>query len=235
MLFILYSFLFFHQIRGGPFYLACFGICVAGCEAACAIIGTPVAAAACLPPCLEGCGVSCAASCFSPQTKFIVQENKLEYEKNVSEIKIGDKVKTLNKNKIVWTNVVQNKKSEGLFEFINFDARNFETRIATQIQVTPSHGMIILKNDDFILKAAKYLVIGDTFISVNNEKLIVEKISYILIKDKYTPITDEGSVLASNVLISTLCDEEIVEHEQIWEDKINEWKRNHYNLFKAHE
>ncbi|WP_157966528.1 hypothetical protein [Fastidiosibacter lacustris] len=222
----------FSVAYGGPFYLLCFMSCVAGCEAICAALTGP-AAVACLPPCVEGCGASCVASCFSPSTKLITKENGVEIEKEIANIHPGDQVKTIKNGKPFWTTVTKNIKTEGLFEFIRIKANSSSNQQTIELEITPSHGVVMLVDNNKTIDIAKNLVLGDNLLASNGDMLSVTEINTVVVPDRYTLETAEGSVLASNVFVSTICSEEIANGEQLWDDKLKDWSERHRDIFSA--
>ena len=166
-----------------------------------------------------------ASDCFSFHTKVYVLKDGVEISMLIDSLKEGDLVKTLQENKIRWTKITKNIKREGQFEFIQIDFQNLsnEQTKNVKIQVTPSHGMLVLVDNSLVLKTAKNIVVGDQMFSSNGEALIVAARNTIFLQNNYQPLTDEGSLLANDVLVSTFCEQDGVEGE-IWEKKITDWK-----------
>ena len=71
-------------------------------------------------------------------------------------------------------------------------------------------------------------MVGDQMSSSNGEYLIVAGRNTIFLQNKYQPLTDEGSVLANDVLVSTFCEQDGVESGEIWEKKITDWKMSSF-------
>ncbi len=223
ILIVLASILLPVKVFAGPAYPAC----IVACEAACITAAVLTAGAA--APCIAGCPFLCVLSCFSSETEFTVLENGTEINRNVSLIKAGDYVKTLHNGKVAWTRVLKNVKANGLFEFVQIEAKNEANGECRKLTLTPNHGVII-KNDRLTLDAAENLTIADKLIDANYDTLSVTAINKVTMKDKYTLETSYGTVLASGFFVSTICTEEIAGGERLLDDKINDWRVRHINI-----
>ncbi|WP_440617706.1 Hint domain-containing protein [Cysteiniphilum sp. 6C5] len=226
----------FSAVYGGPAFAACYGICLGTCATTCAA-ATGVAMPGCIASCASSyCNFLCAfagfAACFSPSTKLITKENGVEIEKEVAKIRPNDQIKTMKEGKPFWTTVVKNTKTEGLFEYTQIKAKSSNNR-NIQLEVTPNHGVIMLVDNNKTIDIAKNLVVGDNLLGANGETLSITEINTIFDQNKYTLETAEGSVLASNVFVSTICSDEVAGGEQLWDDKLKDWTQRHKDIYSA--
>lgn len=177
------------------------------------------------------CGAACAAgvivppACFYSDTLLNVKEGNKIIKKNISEILPNDYIQTLNENnEVYFTKVMINEKSTGNFSFYQIIVKNSQTQIS--IQITDNHGMIILdeKSNKKIIRASK-LKIGDVIMTKNGFGIIVEIIEKKL-NEKYNLVTKDGTVLASEIFISTICESEIDENKN-YKTLLNNWIKKH--------
>ena len=192
---------------------------IAGCGALCAVnVVTPEAMELC-KDCMNG---ALSLSCFSKTAKFYLPNN---LTLTASEIKIGDSLLTLNEEgSFKFSKVIFKKKSSGKFNFVSIILKNGKS-----IKVTDEHGIIFLKNKKKYLKSADQVNIGDIIITTQGNS-IVEKIEKFTDNDKFTIETEEGSVFSNEILVSTLCHEEINKKE--YKDIIEDWKSAHIPFLK---
>ena len=59
---------------------------------------------------------------------------------------------------------------------------------------------------------------------------VIEKINYLKIKDKYILETEDGTVMANNVYVSTIC-EDMIDEKRNADDLIKQWKDKHAKLY----
>ncbi len=141
--------------------------------------------------------------CFSNNTEMIVKENGKELKRLVSDIKVGDLVLTLNGNQKVFSKVLENTKNEGIFEFYEIKIKDEKSNICS-ITVTGNHTMIIFeKENETKFKFANELAIGD-ILRTNNGLFKIFEIGHKKMNNSYKLKVEEGTVLANNILVSTI-------------------------------
>ena len=138
--------------------------------------------------------------CFSTNTKMIVLDNDKECIKIASEIRKGDLVLTFDGKEKVFTKVMDTKKNEGIFEFYEMKLKN-----GKNISVTGNHTMIVFdKNTKEIkFKYACELKEGD-LLRTNDGLFEIMKINNEMMYNSYEISTEKGTVLANDVLVSTI-------------------------------
>ena len=138
--------------------------------------------------------------CFSVNTKMIVSENGEECIKSVSEIRKGDLVLTFDGKEKIFTKIIESKKNEGIFEFYEMLLKN-----GKKISVTGNHTMIVFdKNTKEIkFKYACELKEGD-LLRTNDGLFEIMKINNEMMYNSYEISTEKGTVLANDVLVSTI-------------------------------
>lgn len=209
------------QTLAGPLYALCCFACGATCGS------TGFFAPFCLMACVSGCTVAC----FDKNTTFLVLENGEEIEKNISIVKVGDMVRTLHDGKLVWTKVLRCINTAGNFDFIQLNFQNVIGGNQKQLSVTTTHGMILLSENNFLtLTPAKDLTVGDKVISSEGDVLVITEINKAMMEDKYTLETSDGTVIASGIFVSTLCEEEINNGKQLYDTKMIDWHNRHDKL-----
>ncbi len=161
-------------------------------------------------------------------------ENGVEVKKNIGLIGSGDFVRTLIDGELKWTKVLKNTKTEGFFEFVQISAQGKDALNNAQLIVTPSHGLVFLSEDGnrLTLDSAEHVMRGDLLIAANGDVLHVTEVSSVKMQDKYTLETSDGTVLASDVFVSTICDEEVAGGERLWDTKMKDWHARHDPWFK---
>ena len=141
--------------------------------------------------------------CFSPETKIITLEKNMEKKRSVSELKVGDLVQTFNGKEKAYTKVIDNTKNEGVFEFYEIKVKD-ENSNAKKISVTGNHTMIAFNKDKEIsFKFACELKLGD-LLRTNNGLFEIYEINHEMKYDSYKIITEKGSILANDILVSTI-------------------------------
>jgi len=209
------------------------GPAMPACLALCAEICLPTAPggltyAACMALCTPGCYVSC----FSNETMINVFINGEEIKKHIGEVNIGDMVLTSNYGKNEYTKVLRNIKTEGNFEFMQITAQNpYNISHIQKIQVTPEHGLVLGHEDSpMTIDTAAHIQIGDTLHGPNEERLSVIDISRAVLDSKYTLETCDGTVLASDFYVTTVCNEVVAGGEHLFGSIMDEWHSNHSSL-----
>lgn len=202
-------------VKAGP-------LCPAACYAAAAAYPP-------LVPAIPSCLAACSFACLSNGTIIMVTENGRNTSKYIQDVKSGDIVLTIKDEQPHWTKVQNNIKSEGNFDFIKITAQalNNTTNIK-HLEVTPEHGLIFYHdNAPMTIKAARNIKIEDKLIDSNNNKLVVTEINQAVLNEKYTLETSEGTVLASDVFMTTLCKEEVTAGESLLGQTITDWQSRH--------
>ena len=145
--------------------------------------------------------------------------------KNVSiyELKENDIVLANNENKL--TKVVRNIKSEGIFDYTKIILKS-----GKELSVTNEHGIIVLdeESNKRIIKA-KNLKEGQKLITLDGVE-IIKNISNLRIKDKYILETENGTVIANNIYVSTICDD-MIDEKKNSDDLLNQWKDKHKRIY----
>ena len=162
-------------------------------------------------------------ACFSSDTTI----SKIEegYIKNVPiyDLKENDIVLANNENKL--TKIVRNVKSEGLFDFTQIILESNK-----ELTITNEHGIIIL--DDKLNKKiirADNLKEGQKLITLKGTE-VIKKINNLKLKDKYILETSDGTVIANNIYVSTICDD-MIDEKINSDDLIKRWKNKHEKIY----
>ena len=148
--------------------------------------------------------VLCNIFCFQELTKINVLENDKIIQRQVSQIKNGDKVLTYDGNKKILTNVLKIKENKGNFEFYEFRCKDKDSKMKT-IMVTGNHTMIIYGKeiDDVQFKSASQVKVGDLFRTTDGMFQVYE-INRKMMDNSYELRVENGTVLANDILVSTL-------------------------------
>ena len=138
-------------------------------------------------------------------------------------MKKNDLVLANNKNKL--TKVVRNVKSEGIFDYTQITLES-----GKEVTITNEHGVIILDHESNkrVIKANN-LKEGQKLITLEGPE-IIKNINYLKIEDKYILETIDGTVMANNVYVSTICDD-MIDEERNADDLIKQWKDKHAKLY----
>ncbi len=178
--------------------------------------------------CKAACFVVCGHSCFAEGTKVTLLESDTKVDKNIESVQAGDTVLTLVGGKPAWTKVTRNLKIEGDFEFVRITTQDLKSGLQKRITVTPEHGLVTInENGELTLDAAKHLLVGDRMRAADGEELSVVDVSQVRLSEKYALETTDGTVLASDVFVSTICDEEVSAGEQLFNEKMKDWCKRH--------
>ena len=194
-------------------------ICPA-CSAVCIIPFNPLCITCVASLCVV---VPMATACFDENTKIAKYENGQIKDANIYELKKNDIVLANNLNK--FTKVVRNVKSEGTFNYTQITLESGKT-----LTVTNEHGVIIMdhESNQKIMKASD-LKEGQMLITLQGPE-IIKNIQYLSLNDKYILETQDGTVMANNIYVSTICDDMIDEKINA-DDLIKHWKTKHSNLY----
>ena len=198
---------------------AALAVCPA-CAAVCIIPFNPLCILCVISNCIAGPVVT---ACFSPDTTISKLENGEIKEVSIYELKENDLVLANNENK--FTKVVRNVKSEGIFDYIQIILES-----GKELTVTNEHGVIVIDEESNrrVIKA-RNLREGQVVITLEGPE-IIKRINNLKIKDKYILETLDGTVIANNIYVSTICDDMIDEKIKA-DDLIQHWKNKHENMY----
>ena len=175
--------------------------------------------------CLIGlCGLATVTTgCFNSNTTIYKIEYDIIKEVPIYELKKNDLVLANNENKI--TKVVKNVKNEGIFDY-----KQIILESGKELTITDEHGVIILDdNSNKRVIRASNLKEGQKVITLNGIE-IIKKINDLKIKDKYILETMDGTVIANNIYVSTICDDMIDEKINA-DDLLKYWKNKNEGLY----
>lgn len=237
-------------VRAGTpvLYGVCFTTCVsvcyvggasAGIAAAASAVGVGIAAGlwavvssgSCVAVCVAACGPFVA--CLSSDTSIIVQTNGKSIQRPVKDIKAGDFVQTLKNTETYWTQVLGNTKVEGEIEFIRITAKNMQnTTQIRYVEVTPEHELVLSRANNLkTISSAKYIQMDDVLIDSIGNKLSVTALEKIILNEKHNLVTLDGTVLASDIFVTTMCnDDDGVAVERLFEPTMEDWRNKHSTL-----
>lgn len=220
------------KVEAGPGFSVCFPTCVAVCVGGATAATATIGAVAAAGPCMEACMTACFSTCFSDKTTVFVKEGDQYLNRNISQVKSGDLVLTSKDNENYGTKVLRNIKTEGNFEFVQITAQNpYNTSYIQKIQVTPEHGLVLRHKDSpMTIDTAAHIQLGDTLHGSNGDTLSVIDISRTILDTKYTLETCDGTVLASDFHVTTVCNEVVAGGEHLFESVMGEWQVNHSSL-----
>ena len=198
---------------------AALAVCPA-CATICIIPFNPLCILCIISNCIAGPIVT---ACFSPDTTISKLENGEIKEVSIYELKENDLVLANNENK--FTKVVRNVKSEGIFDYIQIILES-----GKELTVTNEHGVIVIDEESNrrVIKA-RNLREGQVVITLERPE-IIKRINNLKIKDKYILETLDGTVIANNIYVSTICDDMIDEKIKA-DDLIQHWKNKHENMY----
>ena len=152
--------------------------------------------------------VFCNIFCFHSNTEIKLLEKDKIINKRISNIKEGDLVLTYDGKNKIFSKVTKNLENKGSFEFfiIKCKDKNLNNKM---ISVTGNHTMIIYKtiNHKIVFKQASQVKIGDLFITPDGLFEVYE-IKREMMNNSYEMRVENGTVLANDILVSTLYLEE---------------------------
>ena len=214
-LFALISLLFIPAAKSG----AALAVCPA-CAGVCIIPFNPLCIACVLANCIVG---PVATACFSSDTTISKLENGKIKDVSIYELKENDLVLANNEHK--FTKVFRNVKSEGIFDYIQIILES-----GKELTVTNEHGVIVLddKSNKRVIKANN-LKEGQILITLEGPE-VIKSISNLRIKDKYILETLDGTVIANNIYVSTICDD-VIDEKINADDLIQQWKNKHEKMY----
>ncbi|GIJ91956.1 hypothetical protein Asppvi_010931 [Aspergillus pseudoviridinutans] len=218
---------------------ACFPACMVAC---CECAGGPAAFAGPLgiavgfTGCTGICMVACATLVWAPPACFandtlitMFAPNGTLYTNSITAVHAGDEVLTLVNGQLTTTRVVRNLRSSGTYDFMEFEVQS--DGVMSTLKVTPQHGLLILdQQGQMRFSFASDVNIGARIPSRNASPWTVSRIKYVSGSEKYTLETTDGSILASDVLVSTICEEEISTGLKM-EEIMHDWKSRHQYSF----
>lgn len=191
-------------------------------------LGIAVGVTGCTGVCMVACATAAFVppACFANDTYLHVVSPTPNANLPISEVQAGDYVVTLasdNTQRI--TKVVKNLRTAGRVDIFEFTASYANGTPASALKVTPNHGVLILRDNNLLLSLPTNIRPGDVFVS-SRGPLVVTNITKSVAEERFTLISTEGTVLASDVLVSTLCDEEIVPGKKL-NDVLPSWRLRH--------
>ena len=158
----------------------------------------------------EGSGndtiIFCIIFFFVSQTVIEVFDKDKLVKKKVCLIKEGDLVQTYNGNSKALTKVIKIVKNKGTFEFYEFKCRCRDNASNEKsISVTGNHTMIIFgkQKDEVKFKNASQVKVGDLLRTTEGIFEIFE-INKKNMEECFEIRTEDGTVLANDILVSTL-------------------------------
>lgn len=193
------------------------GTACPACIAACA--GNVFLCAACVLLLCPGTG------CFSSDTICYKKKNGQLEEVSIHELKKNDLILSNDENKL--TTVIRNTKIEGIFNYVQLILDS-----GKELTITDEHGVIVVDNESNkkIVKANN-LKVGQKLITLDGPQEI-KTINNLKVKDKYILETKEGTVVANNIYVSTIC-AEMIDEKINADDLIESWKKEHEKLYNA--
>ena len=196
------------------------------------LMGCPACASLCIIPFNPACDACILAlcvigpittACFSPDTIISKIEDGQIKDVSIYELKENDLVLANNENKI--TKVVRNVKGEGIFNYTQLILES-----GKELTITNEHAVIVLdvESNKRVIKANN-LKKGQKLITLEGPE-VIKNINYVKIKDKYILETLDGTVIANNIYVSTICDDMIDENINS-DDLLKQWKDKHKNIY----
>jgi hypothetical protein len=88
---------------------------------------------------------------------------------------------------------------------------------------------LVLINDEGekTIDSARNIRTGDRMISSNGDIVSVIDVSTVTMDEKYTLETSKGTVLAADLLVTTICNEELSGEKHLFEATIKDWCIRH--------
>ena len=200
---------------GAAFLMGC-----PACAPLCVIPFNPACDACILALCVIG---PITTACFSSDTTISKLEDGQIKDVSIYELKKNDLVLANNGNKL--TKVVRNLKSEGIFNYTQIILES-----GKELTITNEHGVIVLdeKSNKRVIKAAN-LRKGQNLITLDGPEMI-KNINNLQIKDKYILETEDGTVIANNIYVSTICDD-MIDEKINSDDLLKQWKDKHERIY----
>ena len=169
-------------------------------------------------------GATVVTGCFNSDTKIYKMEYGQIKDVPIYELKKNDLVLANNENK--FTRVVKNVKSEGIFDY-----KQIILESGKELTITDEHVVIILddKSNKRVIRASN-LREGQKVITLDGPE-VIKKINDLKIKDRYILETMDGTVIANNIYVSTICDD-MIDETMNSDELIKLWKEKHETLYK---
>ena len=191
------------------------------CAPVCIIPLNPVCIACVIANCVAG---PILTACFSSDTIISKIEDGQIKKVSIEELKVNDLVLSNNGNQ--FTRVVRNVKDKGIFDYTQIILES-----GKQLTITNEHGVIILDEEsNKRIMMANNLREGQKLITLEGPE-VIKKINNLQIKDKYILETEDGTVIANNIYVSTICDD-MIDETMNSDDLLKIWKVKHKELFK---
>ena len=171
----------------------------------------------------DDCICVCKIFCFHSNTIIKLLEKDKIINKRISDIHKGDQVLTYEgKNKII-SKVTKNLKNKGLFEFFTIKCKDKNSNIK-KISITGNHTMILFQKmkHELVFRFANQMKIGDLLITPDGLFEVYE-IKREMMNNSYEMRVENGTVLANDILVSTL---------YLEENEMNENQKKLANSFK---
>ena len=191
------------------------------CAPVCIFPLSPVCLACVITNCVVG---PILTTCFSSDTIISKIEDGQIKKVSIEELKANDLVLSNNENQ--FTKVVRNVKAKGIFDYTQIILES-----GKQLTITNEHGVIILDEEsNKRIMMANNLREGQKLITLEGPE-VIKKINNLQIKDKYILETEDGTVIANNIYVSTICDD-MIDETMNSDDLLKIWKVKHKELFK---
>ena len=212
----LISLIFLPVIKSG----ASMAVCPA-CASVCIIPINPLCAACVATLCVFG---TFATACFDSDTIISKVEDGQIKKVSIYELKTNDLVLANHENK--FTRVIRNVKSEGLFDYTQIILES-----GKQLTITNEHGVIVLDGEtNKKMMMANNLREGQKLITLEGVE-VIKNVKSLEKKDKYILETEDGTVIANNIYVSTICDD-MIDETMNSDELIKLWKEKHETLYK---
>lgn len=210
----------------------------AACMVTCFEMGASVTAASlglALPAGVFGaaaCAALCAAAgspllvCFDPSTVLLGPCGSLQDRRcatNITSVVPGSLVVTMTpEGAPSLTKVTANIRHVGSFDYVQLDTG------AGALRVTPNHGIVVFNGSAAFVVTAATVAVGDVVQVSPTARVPVRSIEWTRRDGKYELETESGTVLASGMLATTICDADL-EHGVRYplEEKLGSWKEKH--------
>lgn len=168
-------------------------------------------------------GATVVTGCFNSDTKIYKMEYGQIKDVPIYELKKNDLVLANNENK--FTRVVKNVKSEGIFDY-----KQIILESGKELTITDEHVVIILddKSNKRVIRASN-LREGQKVITLDGPE-VIKKINDLKIKDRYILETMDGTVIANNIYVSTICDD-MIDEKINSDDLLKQWKDKHERIY----
>ncbi|CAJ1462169.1 unnamed protein product [Effrenium voratum] len=233
------------QSVAGPGYLACHY----GCLGVCFTAG--VAAAGICPPaglsgaaaCTSGCAAACTPTllaCFSEDTRVQVLNGTGVAVVPLSAVAPGQRLWSFYQSKPLAVKVLENQRLQGNFSFVELVVVSGDQRFS--LAITESHNMPRLRRSAPELReahlevaTAEELRVGD-IVATGVSRLgfgVISELRRMQKSVKHVLTTETGSVMANNILSSTICDgRDDIYNRSSWLVTLNQWQALHEERLK---